>query len=90
LDFRIRNTEKLRKEALTAAIRDARNKADIIAQGLGCHIVGIKNVSESTDYIEARSYDRNMLLASKAAATNIEPGTLDFNARVHIEYLLSK
>ncbi|MBQ1914916.1 MAG: SIMPL domain-containing protein, partial [Selenomonadaceae bacterium] len=31
LDFRIRNTEKLRKEALTAAIRDARNKADIIA-----------------------------------------------------------
>lgn len=90
LHFSVSNQSAARKEALGAAIADARNKADIIAQGLGRHIVGIKNVSESTDYIEARSYDRNMLMASKAVATNIEPGTMDFNARVHIEYLLSK
>lgn len=90
LDFRIRNTEKLRKEALTAAIRDARNKADIIAQGLGMRIVGIKTVSEDTGNIGHRTYSMAMLAKSNAMenSTPIEAGTLTLDASVHIDYIL--
>ncbi|MBQ1913988.1 MAG: SIMPL domain-containing protein [Selenomonadaceae bacterium] len=90
LDFRIRNTEKLRKEALTSAIRDARNKADIIAQGLGKRIVGIKTVSEDTGNIGHRTYSMAMLAKSNTMedSTPIEAGTLTLNASVHIDYIL--
>lgn len=90
LDFRIRNTEKLRKEALTAAIRDARNKADIIAQGLGMRIVGIKTVSEDTGSIGHRTYSMAMLAKSNTMenSTPIEAGTLTLDASVHIDYIL--
>ena len=88
LDFRLRNTENLRKEALNEAIRDARSKAGIIAQGLGKRIVGIRNVSESTGSAGHRSYNMAML-AKSADSTPIEAGTLALNATVHIEFLLS-
>ena len=90
LRFSVSNQEQERREALNKAIADARSKANIIASGLGRQIVGIKSVSENTGYIEARSYNGDMLMASKAAATNIEPGMISLDANVHIEYLLSK
>ena len=90
LDFRIRNTDKLRREALTAAIRDARGKADIIAQGLGKRITGIKSVSESTGSVGHRSH--NMALMAKAESmdmgTPIEAGMLSLDASVHIDFIL--
>lgn len=90
LQYSVSDQSSVRKAALSQAIADARNKANIIASGLGRQIVGIKNVSENTGYIEARSYNGDMLMASKAAATNIEPGVISLDANVHIEYLLSK
>jgi len=90
LRFSVSNQSAVRKEALGKAINDARNKADIIAQGLGCRIIGIKSVSESTGSIESRSYNMNMLAAAKAADTSFEPGMLTLDANVHIEYLLSR
>jgi len=88
LHFSVGDQSAVRKEALGKAIRDARNKADIIAQGLGCRIIGIKNVSESTGSIESRSFNTNMLAAVKAVDTSFEPGLLTLDANVHIEYLL--
>ena len=90
LRFSVSNQSAVRKEALGKAINDARNKADIIAQGLGCRIIGIKSVSESTGSIESRSYNMNMLAAAKAVDTSFEPGVLTLDANVHIEYLLSR
>ena len=89
LDFAASNTQAIRKEALTKAVQDARDKADILAQGLGKRIIGIRNVSESTGYLESRRYDNTLLAASKTAvATTIEPGSLSLTARVHIDYIL--
>ncbi|SFT33072.1 hypothetical protein SAMN02910356_00023 [Selenomonas sp. GACV-9] len=89
LDFTASNTQAVRKEALMKAVQDARDKADVLAKGLGKRIVGIQNVSESTGYLESRRYDNAMLVAAKsAAATTIEPGSLSLTARVHIDYIL--
>ena len=92
LRFTVSDQSAVQQEALYNALNDARRKADIIASGLGRYIVGIKNVSESTGNIEARSYNSNLLMSAKtvAADTNIEPGTISLDANVHIEYLLKK
>lgn len=89
LDFSASDTRALRKAALRNAIADAREKADIIAQGLGKRIVGIQTVSESTGLPETRRYAASLMLAAKDAATPIQPGSLTLTANVHIDFLLS-
>ena len=90
LDFSASDTKAVRKVALLNAIQDARDKADIIAKGLGKRIVGIQNVSESTGHIETRRFGGNMLMAvAKDAATPIAPGSLSLTANVHIDFILS-
>lgn len=88
LDFSVSNQSLVRKEALIAAVNDARDKADVIAKALGKHIVGIQNVSESTGLAGARHFSNAMLLSAKAADTSIEAGTLALNATVHIDFIL--
>ena len=90
LDFSASDTKAVRKVALLNAVQDARDKADIIAKGLGKRIVGIQNVSESMGYIETRRFGGNMLMAvAKDAATPIAPGSLSLTANVHIDFILS-
>ena len=89
LDFSASDTKSVRKVALLNAVQDARDKADIIAKGLGKRIVGIQNVSESTGYIETRRFGANMLMAdAKSAATPIAPGSLSLTANVHVDFIL--
>ena len=89
LSFSVRDTEKLRKEALLAAIADAKNKAEIIAGGLGKKIIGIKNVSESVGNAQPMRYD-SMKMMRNEAETPIEAGTVSVNANVHIEFEMSR
>lgn len=91
LDFHLRNTEKLRKTALTAALRDARSKADIIAQGLGKSIIGISHVSENTGNVGHRNYSMAMMAKADnmAERTPIEAGMLSLDATVNIDFILS-
>ena len=90
LDFSASDTKAVRKVALLNAVQDARDKADIIAKGLGKRIVGIQSVSESTGYIETRRFGGNMLMAAaKDAATPIAPGSLSLTANVHVDFILS-
>lgn len=89
LDFSASNTQAVRQEALTNAVKDAREKADILAKGLGKRITGIRSVSENTGCLEARRYGTAMLAAAKAADTPIEAGSLSLTARVHIDFALS-
>ena len=92
LSFTVKDTKALRREALAAAIADAREKADIIAAGLGHRIVGIRSVSESSGRVMRQS--ANMMMMAKAemadAAMPIEPGTVELEANVHIDFILSR
>ncbi len=89
IDFSVSNTKLIRKAAMQKAVADARDKADIIAASFGKRIIGIQSISESTGDIEARPFNRAMLLASKASDTPIEPGNLSLMANVHVEFILS-
>ena len=90
LDFGVKNADKVRKIALTAAVNDARKKADELAAALGRRVVGLKAVSENTYPFAERSAGAKMLMAADAAPTPIAPGMLETSAEVHIEYYLSE
>ncbi|HCB93805.1 MAG TPA: hypothetical protein DEP57_08385, partial [Selenomonas sp.] len=91
LEFGISDTKSLRKQALNAAIQDAREKADILASGLGHRIIGIHHVTENTGSFTSRQFDSMMLAAaSKNAAVPIESGTVSLDANVHIDFILDK
>ena len=89
LEFMVSDSKALRKEALLAAIRDAREKADIIASGLGRRITGIQHVSENTTAFQSRKYNSMMLAkAAMDTAVPVESGTVTLDASVHIEFIL--
>lgn len=89
LSFSVKNTGKLRQSALTAAIKDAQEKANIMAAACGKSITGIKTVSESGSSLYTRQFD-NMLLAKATAGTPIEPGNVNYTANVHVEFYLNE
>lgn len=89
LDFTTKDTKKLRKEALTKAVRDARDKAEVIAKGLGKRIVGIKSVRESTGSVMPRRFYAAEMKLGDSNSTPIEAGSLSLSANVNIEFILS-
>lgn len=91
LEFTVADKQSVKKEALQNAIRDARGKAEIIAQGLGKRIVGIQNVSESTDELEGRrfySFAKIAAADNASGSTPVQPGDLKATANVHIDYII--
>lgn len=97
LYYDLKEPEKFRKEALRMALRDARAKAEIIAQELGTAISGIKLVTENVGRVANRN-DRmmtkmagaSMMDAADAASPVIpvEVGDLEVGAVVHVDYII--
>ena len=91
LNFGVHNAQNIKKEALLAATQDAKEKAEIIARGLGRRIIGVQRASANTGRIQAREFQNVAMLAAKAdmdMATPIEAGTLTLSASVHIDFIL--
>lgn len=93
LQFGIRDKSALTAQALKLAVRDARNKAEVVAAGLGKNIVGIRSVSINSGSISAPRYAKLAMMADEAAnsfETPIEGGTLSCSASVHVEFEISR
>ena len=93
LSFDVKEPESLRRAALKDAVRDARNKADILAGALGVRITGIKLVTENVGSVTSRDNTRlgknaRDMLAISAVTTPLEAGTMDVSATVHIDYIV--
>ena len=93
LDFGIKNRKKLQDEALVLAIRDARQRADLVARELGKTVTGIKEISINTGGVGSMRMNNKMYamaeMAAMDVATPIEAGTLTCSASVHIIFTLS-
>lgn len=93
LSYDVKEPESLRRAALKEAVRDARNKADILASALGVRIIGIKLVTENVGSVTSRDNTRlgknaRDMLAISAVTTPLEAGTMDVSATVHIDYIV--
>ncbi|MCB2173136.1 SIMPL domain-containing protein [archaeon] len=84
--------EELKTNAYIAAITDAQDKADLIAETLGLTISGVQSVTESS-YTPVRSYDYGYAEAAMDSgaksyvSTPITSGDLSVTVNVHIVYL---
>jgi uncharacterized protein YggE len=76
----LRDASAARREALTMAVREAREKADVIARAAGLQIRGVERIVEEGVDIQVRALER--AVPSPAVPTPIEPGTVSVIARV--------
>ena len=81
--------EELKTNAYIAALGDAQDKADVIAETLGLTISGVQSVTEYS-YTPVRSYDYAESVAmdgAKSYSTPIVSGELSVTVSVHIVFL---
>ncbi len=81
ISFGLRDPSKARKEALTLAVRDAREKAEVIAQAAGLHLRGIERIVEGGVTVPTIRVGI-VNAAPTPSPTPIEPGTLTVVAQV--------
>lgn len=88
VSYGLKDEKAARNEALRLAVQDARSKADVIAAALGVKIIGIRLVTEQGTNMGRYELAaaRMMKAGNDAAPTPVAPGTIDFNANVHVEY----
>lgn len=92
LQFGIRNKTNLQNEAIRLAVRNARDKAELVAAEFGKKIVGVKSISVNSGSISAPRMNKMMMAAAEDVAieTPIESGTLSCSASVHVEFEMSR
>ena len=83
--FGLRDPLEARREALTQAVREAREKADTIARAAGLQIKGIERIVEEGVEVQIRALER-AVPAPSTVPTPIEPGTISVVARVMIVF----
>jgi uncharacterized protein YggE len=90
--FQLKDDTAARREALTAAAKEARAKADAIAQAMGLRIDGVLDVAEGgVNVIRPRlEFARGGAgVAAMDAATPVQPGQVDVQASVTVTYRVS-
>lgn len=82
ISFGLRDASRPRNEALALAVREAREKADTIAQAAGLRISGVERITEEGTAVQPRE----MRIAAAPAPTPVEPGTVSVTAQVSVIY----
>lgn len=86
MTFSLRDPSAARREALTLAVREARDKADAIARAAGLQIKGIERIVEEPVGFEVRALERALPAPGQPVPTPIEPGLITVTARVTIVF----
>lgn len=87
--FGLRDASEARREALTQAVREARDKADAIARAAGLQIRGIAQITEEFVGVEVQGLGRAVPVPApgqQTVPTPIEPGLIAVTARVTIAF----
>ncbi len=82
ITFGLRDATAARTEALGMAVREARQKAEVIAGAAGLRIRGIDRIVEGGGGIQVRE----IRATTAAAPTPIEPGTVTVTAQVTVVF----
>jgi uncharacterized protein YggE len=86
--FRLNDEAASRQEALRRAVRDARGKAEAIAQAMGVRLTGILEATEGeVSVVRPLPMSR---MAAAGLATPVEPGQLQVEGRVTIRYRITE
>lgn len=83
LTFGVRDASRVRRDALAAAVRDARERAEAMAQAAGLRIRGVERIVEAETAVVAREV---RLRAAAAPAVPVEPGLVAVTAQVTVVF----
>lgn len=91
IEFYKENTDDARAESLTAAVQDARAKAEIIAKAAGLKITGINTITEGYSYTSESASNMYFKIAedttmAMGAQTIVQSAKLIVQANVNIEF----
>jgi uncharacterized protein len=87
VDFSLKDASAQRSQALTAAIADARKKANAMATALGVTVTGVGTASEASYNTPPIQYGAAASAPNApAAATQVQPGQLTVSADVSVVY----
>ena len=88
LVFSVEDDEVYCNELIEQATKKARQKAQTLAKALDVRIIGIKNATSSYDKFSARPFRAGAMMEKAAPTPPVEPGEIDINARVTVEFLI--
>jgi uncharacterized protein YggE len=88
VDFRLRDDAEARRAALTAAVRDARDKAETIAAALGLPLGEVAEIVESGVSAPPIVYREAAMRMAADAGTPVATGSLSVEAAVTVRYRL--
>ena len=88
LNFEIRNDLPFRREALSAATQEAKNKASAIAQSLGMSLGKVRTIHESGGVTPFAPQFGRMASMAMAESTPVQPGELQVEGTVTITFEL--
>jgi uncharacterized protein YggE len=86
--FRLADEGRVRQEALRLAVRDARAKAEAIAEAMGVRLLSVMEVTEGPVAIQ-RPRMESRLAAAPDAGTPVEPGQVRVEAAVTVRYRIA-
>lgn len=78
--------EKLQQEALQAAVKNAEQKAKLIAKSAQIKDYSIKEIQEGYSQTIGFRKDSGLLMSAMSAETNVIPGTITIQAEVNCVY----
>jgi len=85
LSFSLADSEALYLEAVAEAVRDARQKAEVMAAAAGVDVGRVKNMSLDSHY-SGPIVMREGLGGDMAASVPVEPGQVEMRVTVRVEY----
>lgn len=86
ISFDVQNPEQYKNDALTAAVKNARAKADVMAGAAGVTITGIKTISDGYTSVMPMRDVLGYGVAASAVPTTIEPGMVTITGSVRIDF----
>lgn len=86
--FRLADEGRARQEALRLAVREARAKAEAIAEAMGVRLLGVMEVTEGPVTIQRPRFEAR-LAAAPDAGTPVEPGQVRVEAAVTVRYRIA-
>lgn len=87
-EARVSNANKLEFDALATAVKDARAKADKLAQAAGREVDQAQTISVSGNSRPAPQMMRAMVATPKASAHDYSPGEITLSQQVHVTFTL--
>jgi uncharacterized protein YggE len=85
----LKNDAEARDDALRAAAKQARAKADAIADAMNMKIDGVLEINEGPVHVVPKYYEMARGAVAMDAATPIQPGQVQVNAMLTVIYRIS-